>query len=326
MINAYINNIEYFLPKKKENNLKFLSLIGKGKILSKKIIDKVGIETRRVAEKNDYSNDLAIKSAKKIIKLIGTRSIDFLIYCTQTPDYLIPTNACILQNKLRLGKNIGAFDINLGCSGYVYSLSIAKSLIQSGQAKNILLITSDTYSKFIKKKDLTTKLIFSDSSTSTFISSKKNRNSFKILNSSYGTDGSGYKDFIVYNFGSKFCKRPKKNGEFIHMEGANIFNFTLNEIPKSIYTFLKRNNLNINKINYFIFHQANEFIIKSLQKKIKIPDQKIVIDVKSIGNTVSGTIPIILSRNIRKIQSGKYALLIGFGVGLSWGVTLIKKN
>ena len=177
MICAYINKIEYFLPKKTESNLKFLNLIGKGKNLSKKIINKIGIETRRIADKNIYSNDLAVKSAKKLLKSVNSKSIDFLIYCTQTPDYLIPTNACVIQNRLKLKKDIGAFDINLGCSGYVYSLSIAKSLIVSGQAKNILLITSDTYSKFIKKDDLTTKLIFSDSSTSTFISSKKSKNS-----------------------------------------------------------------------------------------------------------------------------------------------------
>ena len=325
MTYAYINKIEYFLPKKKESNLKFLGLFGKKTHASKKIINKIGIENRRVADKNIYSNDLAIRSAKKILKTVSTQSIDFLIYCTQTPDYLIPTNACIIQEKLKLKKNIGAFDINLGCSGYVYSLSIAKSLIVSGQAKNILLITSDTYSKFIKKNDLSTKLIFSDSSTSTLISSKKTKDSFKILNSTYGTDGSGHQDFILNNFGTRFWKRPKKNGEFIYMAGANIFNFTLNEIPKAISEFLKKYNFNFDKISYFVFHQANKFILKNLQKKLKIPDQRIIIDVKNIGNTVSGTIPIVLNRNLQKIKSGKYALLVGFGVGLSWGISLIRK-
>ena len=124
---------------------------------------------------------------------------DNLIYCTQTPDYLIPTNACIIQNRLNLKKNIGAFDINLGCSGYVYSLSIAKSLIVSGHAKNKLLITADTYSKFIKKNDAKTRILFGDGSTSTLISSKKKSNSFKILNFTYGTDGSGYKKAIINN-------------------------------------------------------------------------------------------------------------------------------
>ena len=326
MKHVYINEVEYFLPLSKENNLKFLNKIGKNEIVSKKIINKIGIKNRRVAEKNIYSNNLAIKSAKKVLKKQNKESVDFLIYCTQTPDYLIPTNACILQDQLKLKKQIGAFDINLGCSGYVYSLSIAKSLIISGQANNILLITSDTYSKFIKKDDLSTRLIFSDSSTSTFISSKKTKNSYKILNSTYGTDGSGHKDFILKNFGTKFRDKTSKDGNYIKMNGASIFNFTLKEIPPAITHFLKKNNLKLNKIDHFIFHQANEFIIKNLQKKMKILKKKVIIDVKDIGNTVSGTIPIVLKKHKKVIKKGSLILLVGFGVGLSWGITLIKKN
>ena len=325
MKDAYIRNIEYFLPPKKENNLKLLKILGKDKNFSKKIINKIGIKSRRIAEQNIYSNDLAIKSARKVLKFINPRHIDHLIYCTQTPDYIIPTIACIIQNKLNLKKNIGAFDINLGCSGYIYLLSIAKSLIVSGQAKNILLITADTYSKFINKKDLSTRLIFSDSSTSTIISSKKKSNSFKIINFAYGTDGAGYKNFILDNFGTKNWANPKKNGKNIYMHGADIFDFTLNEIPKSIKNFLKNNHFNINKINYFIFHQANEFIIKSLQRKLGIPDSKIFINMRHIGNTVSSSIPIVLNINSKKILKGKKTLLIGFGGGLSWGLCLIKR-
>ncbi len=323
---AYINNVEYFLPNKKENNLNFLSKIGKNKNFSKKIIKKIGIKNRSIAENNVYSNDLAVKSANKIFKNIKKKNIDFLIYCTQTPDYLIPTNACIIQDQLNLRKQIGAFDINLGCSGYVYSLSIAKSLIISQQAKNILLVTSDTYSKFIKKDDLATRLIFSDSSTTTLISSKKTKNSFKILNSTYGTDGSGHKEFILKNFGAKFKNSSAKDGNFIKMNGASIFDFTLKEIPQAVYFFLKKNNLKLKKIDHFIFHQANQFIVESLQKKMRIEKNKVILDVKDIGNTVSGSIPIILNKYSKKISGGNYVMLIGFGVGLSWGITLIKKS
>jgi len=325
MKDVYIRNIEYFLPPKKENNLKLLKILGKDKNFSNKIINKIGIKSRRIAEQDIYSNDLAIKSARKVLKSINSRHIDHLIYCTQTPDYIIPTNACIIQNELNLKKNIGAFDINLGCSGYIYLLSIAKSLIVSDQAKNILLITADTYSKFINKKDLSTRLIFSDSSTSTIISSKKKSNSFKIINFAYGTDGAGHKNFILDNFGTKNWTKPKENGKNIYMHGTNIFDFTLNEIPKSIKNFLKKNHFKTKKINYFIFHQASEFIIKNLQKKLNIPSKKVIIDMENIGNTVSGTIPIVLNKNFNKIKSQEYALLVGFGVGLSWGLCLIKK-
>jgi len=324
MIEAYINNIEYFLPETIESNYEILKKKGRNNKNNKKIIKKIGIETRRITKSDTYSNDLAVKSAKKLLKSVNPNSIDYLIYCTQTPDFLIPTNACIIQNQLNLRKNIGAFDINLGCSGYIYMLSIAKSLIVSAQAKNILLITSDTYSKFIKKSDLSTKLIFSDGSTSTIVSSQKKNNSYRILDFANGTDGSGYKNFILNNFGSKFWFRPKKNGEFINMNGVEIFNFTLREIPKTVGIFLKKNNFNFNKINHFVFNQAKEFILKNLQKKMQIDEKKIIIDMKNTGNTVSSSIPLVLKRNQKKIKKGEYVLLIGFGVGLSWGVSLIK--
>ena len=145
MKQAYINKIEYYLPPKQENNMNLLKMAGKDNYKIKKMIKKIGINSRRIASKNVFSNDLAIKAAKKILKYINPENIDHLIYCTNTPDFLLPTNACILQHELKLKKNIGAFDIILACSGYIYSLSVAKSLIISGQALNILVITSDTY-------------------------------------------------------------------------------------------------------------------------------------------------------------------------------------
>ena len=173
MKQVYINKIEHYLPLIKESNSQVLRMIGKNKYDIQKMIKKIGIKTRRIANKNIFSNDLAIQSAKKVLKFINPNNIDYLIFCTNTPDFLLPTNACILQDKLGLKKTIGAFDVILACSGYIYSLSIAKSLIVSSQATNILLITSDTYSKFIKKNDAKTRILFGDGSTSTLISSKK---------------------------------------------------------------------------------------------------------------------------------------------------------
>ena len=204
VLNQTYQNLEIFIIYDDEctDDLDYIKEI---KSLDKRI--NLIINTKKLGV--GLSRNLAIKSARKVLKSINPRHIDHLIYCTQTPDYIIPTNACIIQNKLNLKKNIGAFDINLGCSGYIYLLSIAKSLIVSGQAKNILLITADTYSKFINKKDLSTRLIFSDSSTSTIISSKKKSNSFKIINFAYGTDGAGHKNFILDNFGTKNWANPK---------------------------------------------------------------------------------------------------------------------
>jgi len=325
MKQVYINKIEYFLPPLKESNKSVLKLSGRNEADIKKIIDKIGVKTRRIANKNIFSNDLAISSAKKILKFINSKEIDYLIYCTNTPDYLLPTNACLLQDKLGLKKTIGAFDIILACSGYIYSLSIAKSLILAGQAKNVLLITSDTYSKFIKKNTPKTRILFGDGSTSTLISAKKKINSFKINNFAYGTDGSGYKNAIINNFGAKNYFNKKKDGESLDLDGPGIYDFALKRIPDAIKNYLKKNNLKLSKIDYFIFHQANKFIIKSLQRKLDISDKKVFIEMANTGNTVSSSIPLVLSKKFNKIPKGKNVLLIGFGGGLSWGVCLIKK-
>ena len=325
MKQVYINKVEHYLPLIKESNSQVLRMAGKNKYDIQKMIKKIGIKTRRIANKNIFSNDLAIQSAKKVLKFINPNNIDYLIFCTNTPDFLLPTNACILQDKLGLKKTIGAFDVILACSGYIYSLSIAKSLIVSSQATNILLITSDTYSKFIKKNDAKTRILFGDGSTSTLVSSKKNSNSFEINNFIYGTDGSGYKNAIINNFGTRHWLYRKKGGESLDLDGPQIYDFALKRVPEAINEFLKKNNLKLNKINYFIFHQANEFIIKSLQRKLKISDNKIFIDMKNTGNTSSSSIPIVLSKNFNEILPGKNILLVGFGGGLSWGVCLIKK-
>ena len=170
MIKAYINKVENFLPALKESNTDLLRTAGLPENKITRMIKKIGIKSRRIAEKNIFSNDLAIKSAKKILKYINKNEIDYLIFCSNTPEYSLPTNACIIQDRLKLKTNIGAFDIILACSGYIYSLSVAKSLILSNQAKNILLITSDTYSKFIKKENINTRVLFGDGSSSTLIS------------------------------------------------------------------------------------------------------------------------------------------------------------
>ena len=197
MSKVYLNKIEFFLPKKRESNKKYF-------IKNKNLYKKIGILKRRISKLDENSNDLAISSSKKVLRKFDKSKVDFLIYCTQTGFYNIPTNACIIHNHLGLKKNSGSLDINLGCSAYPYLLSLAKSLINSNNLDNVLLITSDTYTKFIKKTDLATKLIFSDGSSSSIVSKKRGKDSFEILDFSFGTDGSGFKDFIVDKKNSNF--------------------------------------------------------------------------------------------------------------------------
>jgi len=325
MNKAYINRVENYLPTTKEYNSDLLKTSGLPKKKIARMLKKIGIKSRRIAGKNIFSNDLAIKSAKKILKHIDKNKIDYLIFCSNTPEYSLPTNACIIQDKLKLKTSVGAFDIILACSGYIYSLSVAKSLILSNQAKNILLITSDTYSKFIKKENIKTRILFGDGSSSTLISSKKKpKNSFQIENFQYGTDGSGFKNAVIPNFGARHWNNKVEGGDYLDLNGPGIYEFALKRVPPVVKEYLIKNSLTIDKIDYFVFHQANEYIINNLQIKLKIPKEKLLMNMSSIGNTSSSSIPIVLSKYLDKIQKNKKILLIGFGGGLSWGVCLIR--
>lgn len=319
----FLSKLEFFLPKQIESNYEILKKNKKSKFDAFKMIKKIGIKNRRVSGQHITSNFLAIKVAEKIFKNYDKNKIDFLIYCTNSPDFILPPNSCYLQDKLGLKKSTGCFDVNLSCSGFVYSLSIAKSLIISNQAKNILLIMSDTYSKFINKNDYKNRIIFGDGASACLISKKKDKTAYKINNFLYGTDGSGGKNAIFKNFGTKYLHNKQK--EIFEMNGPEILNFALKEIPSSILLFLKKNKINIENINKFIFHQANKFIIQSLQAKLSIPDKKIIIEMNNTGNTVSSTIPIALKKIENKVYKNEKILIAGFGGGLSWGIGLLKK-
>jgi len=330
---AYINSIEYYLPNKSLSNKKISLEFPEWNV--EKISSKTGIFERFIADENEFASDMAIKAANKIFKKnkYDKKLIDFFIYCTQSPDYLIPTTSCIIQDKLDLNK-VGAFDFNLGCSGYIYGLSIAKGLISAGIATNILFITSETYSKFLNPKDKSNRTIFGDAASASIIT--KEKGICKIGNFQLGSDGSGFDNLIVKSSGvkgSKINNGLEKIDEFdnissdrdLYMNGPAIFNFTGEFVPKLIYQYLEKNKISINEIDFFVFHQANKFMLNYLRKKIKIPKEKFIIELKNCGNTVSSTIPIALA-NIQeknKLKPGSKVLLVGFGVGYSWGATLL---
>ena len=254
---AEIKDIEFFLPKK-------ILLKKQYNKISKynKIFDKTGIATVSVSNKNQSALDLAVKSSKLLLKR-NKKNIDCIIYVTQSPEYNLPSGSCIIQDRLGLKKNIKAFDVNQGCSGYVYGLSLANSLIESNQSKNILLVCSDTYRKYIKNTDNSCFPIFSDGASSTIISKKSKRKCF--IDFEFGTDGSGYLDLIVKNSGSNYNNKTPE----IFMDGKKVLMFTMSNIPNLVNKILKRNNLNKNQIKYFIFHQASKIVIENLKKKTK---------------------------------------------------------
>ena len=294
---------------------------------------KVGIKFR-YNEVNGSALSMAVESIKKLLNniKIDKSDIDYLIFCTQSPEYLIPTNACVLQNECGLRLGIGAIDINLGCSGYTYGLSLAKALIESNQANNVLLVTSETYSRYIHEKDLINRLIFSDASTSTLISRSE---SSDIGLFEFGTDGSGFDKLIVKN--NYFTKEVNPavkcyggNNLFtdnnLFMDGPEVFNFTLKQVPRLIDTVLLKNNKEINEVDKVILHQANKFLLKAIAKKSSINFEKFFINLEKYGNTVSNTIPIALKEFSENVEKPTTILLGGFGVGLSWSGCVININ
>jgi 3-oxoacyl-[acyl-carrier-protein] synthase-3 len=269
---------------------------------------------------------------------IRKEDIDFIILCTQTPDFEIPTNACYLQYATGLRSDIGAYDFNLGCSGFVYGLSMAKGLVETGQAKNVLFVTSEAYSKRINRADYKNMSLFGDAATAVIISSSnggEDELSGQILSFKFGTEGRDYDKLI--HFSSGICLLDKKRkyqvsynessfgDEYLYMDGTAIFNFTLSVIPDLIKETIAINKLVPDDIDLYIMHQANQFMLDAIRKRAKIGPEKFYISMKNVGNTVSSSIPIAMKDAITetKITKGSKVLLAGFGVGLSMSGCII---
>ena len=328
-MSTYINSISYYLPKLILSNDLIHQEFPEWDI--EKISSKTGINSRHISAEDEFSSDMAVKAAEKLFleHNIDKSEIDFLLFCTQSPDYFLPTTACILQEKLGLNTTIGALDFNLGCSGFVYGLSLAKGLIAGGMAKNILLLTSETYSKFIHLKDKSNKTIFGDAAAAALISSKSGF--CTIGDFVFGTDGKGAENLIVKQGGMRFPVSNNnvdvsdeygniKNDKNLFMDGTEIFNFTIEFVPKLTQAILEKSKLNMEQVDLFVFHQANKYMLNHLRKKIGIPEEKFFIAMEHCGNTVSSTIPIALyeAQKEGKMTESKNVILAGFGVGYSW--------
>jgi len=301
-----------------------------------KISSKLGIRERRLSSSETISG-MAVKAAKKLFELSGLNpsQVDYILLCTQSPDYILPTSACIVQHELEIPSSSGAIDFNQGCSGYVYGLSLAKGLIVGQVAKNVLLITSEAYSKHIHPKDKSNRAIFGDAATATWISTGSG---LEIENFILGTDGRGANNLILNNGGSRFPKNDgdfyidssgcSRNDNYLYMNGSEIFNFTLESIPTLVTNTLISNEIKLEDINWFVFHQANTFMLQHLRKKIGIPIDKFPIEMEYTGNTVSSTIPLVLEKLFLadKIKLNDNLMLTGFGVGYSWGSVVLKNN
>lgn len=330
---AYIKGISYYLPERIVTNDELLQEFPEWSV--DKVAAKVGVNSRHLAAVGETAGDMADKAARKLFDeySIDPKSIDFLMLCTQSPDYFLPSTSCILQSKLGLRTNIGAFDYNLGCSGCVYGLAVAKGLILAGIAQNVLLLTAETYNKYLHPSDKSNRSIFGDGAAACLISTE---GFAEIGNFSLGTDGSGAEHLIVKT-GAARCKQVTGNVEededghlrfddFLYMNGSAIFNFTLEAVPAMMTDILEKNQIKREDVDYFVFHQANKFMLNTIRKVCALPRDRFYVNLEDVGNTVSSTVLIALkdSLNAGTIHSGMSVMIAGFGVGLSWGGTILK--
>lgn len=326
---AYIKGLSFYLPEKVLTNEQLVAEFPEWTV--EKVAKKVGVAQRHIAGEYETASDMAVEAAEKLFSDYGLdrSKIDFVLLCTQSPDYFLPTTACLIQNRLKLPTSCGALDFNLGCSGYVYGLSLAKGLIFSGVAKNVLLLTSETYSKYIHPQDKGNKTIFGDAATATLISTD---GAAEIGEFSLGTDGRGAENLIVRSGGHRHrevLSSSKEYGPFpdhLYMNGSEVFTFTMEAVPSMLEAVLTKNDLSADQIDLYVFHQANRFMLDTLRTLCHIELERFAYCMEDVGNTVSSTIPIALKRVEvdSKIAPGSKVLLAGFGVGYSWGACVLQ--
>lgn len=296
-----------------------------------------GIRERRVAVGGECASDLAFRAAESLLAkhAIDRASIDLLVFATQTPDYLLPTTACILQHRLGLKKTTAAFDINLGCSQYLYSLGVAHGMIAGGIARRALVLTGDTVSRILNPKDRAVVPLFGDAGTASIVEHVPEGHGFRSFD--FGTDGAGAEALIWPASGLRLPRSPEtavetedKGGSVrsrndMSMDGAAVFLFTLRTIPESVKRVLERAGMTLDDIDLFVFHQASKMIVDAAARKLAIPPAKVHMRLSDLGNSGGSTVAIALADavNTGVLRPGMKVMLSAFGVGLSWGSCIV---
>jgi 3-oxoacyl-[acyl-carrier-protein] synthase-3 len=334
MNNIEIKNIEYHLPNNLVTNENLNVEYPDWDI--EKVGEKSGVKSRHIASKDETALDLSIVAIEKLIANgFDLDSIDGIIFCTQSPDFIMPSNAFLIHKHFNFKSKVWAFDYNLACSGYVYGLSISRGMISTGLANNILLINADTYSKYINEGDRSTRVLFGDGAAVTVVGKSKEP---KFIDVILETAGSEYESFYIPAGACRIQKSANtslisedrsgnlKSLENIQMNGFAVWKFISNKVPHQIKELLQRNNLSNNDIDFFGFHQASKLTLDSLIKSLGLKSETVYSNLSDKGNTVSASIPILLKDAIdnNKLVRGDLMLLSGFGVGLSWGSALMK--
>jgi 3-oxoacyl-[acyl-carrier-protein] synthase-3 len=302
-----------------------------------KTLERSGVKSRPIADFETTALDLAFEAASKLLLRLPYESneIDALIFCTQTPDYVLPPNSSLLHNLLNLGTNVMAFDINHACSGFIYGLGIARSLVSSGAAKKVLLVTADTYSRLIHPADRSIRPLFGDGAAATIVSSENLV--MKIRDMSFGSAGKKADRFIVKAGGARAKTKVSEEALFdrsgrvyspdhISMDGMGLLSYFNNVVPLSVMNILEKNGKSFSDVSLFVFHQASRLALEGIARALKIPEEKMIIDMEETGNLVSSSIPILLAKMLERkaFFKGEPVILCGFGVGLSWGTALVE--
>lgn len=329
MPHAELGPIAIHLPEKVETNEMLAEQYPKWDL--ELIAEKTGIHRRHIAKPDETASDLAVAAAEQLFAAhqVERAEIDFVLLCTQTPDYPLPTTSCLIQDRLGLSTRCGALDFNLGCSGYVYGLAIADGLIQSGAAKKILLLTAETYSKYIDSEDRSLRTIFGDGATATLITAQSEPS---LWGFQFGSDGSGGDMLLVSDGGGRPLEdsiKPRHRKRWksrLYMDGPSLINFTVEAIPHLVDEILSKNHLSDADISHYLFHQATWKMLDQLRHRMQVEEARLPIELADIGNTVSCTIPILIQRmrDQKRLTPNAVNMLVGFGVGLSWAGCLWK--
>lgn len=277
-----------------------------------KIFAKTGISARHVAGPGETSLDLAVRACEDLFaRGVDREAVDYVLFCTQSPKCRLPSSACLLQQALGLKTSVGALDVGLGCSGFVYCLSLAKGLVACGAARNVLLVTSETYTKHLAADDRSTRAIFGDGAAATLVDADL---AGRLGDFVFGTDGRGAEHLIV------------RDGEPLFMDGPEIFNFTLDVVPETVAGVCAKNGIRKDDVDLFVFHQANRFMLDAVRQVCGIPEDRFYVNLADTGNTVSASIPIALCRAMEegRLKPGMTVMTVGFGVGLSWAGTVVR--
>ena len=332
--NIAIKGISCCVPKNTEHNID-LDILTQEEI--QKFMDATGVEERRIASKEICTSDLCCEAAEKLIKDLNWKKeeIEILVFVSQTADYILPVSAAILQDRLGLSTNCIAFDVPLGCSGYVYGMSIIASMMKATGVKKGLLLAGDTSSKLLSKSDKSTVPLFGDGGSATAFQLEENS---ERLFFDLGSDGSGYKTIIINDGGSRnridsnsltyrtISTGIEKNACQLVLDGMDVFSFGISQAPKTVNKLIEKFEIDKESVDHFVFHQANLMMNKMIVKKLKLPNQKVPYSLVKFGNTSSTTIPLTIVTELKEklINNSKDLIICGFGVGLSWGSAKIR--